>query len=275
MILVLAGLPFLLGTYVPVQPHVAYVLDMKGHWFLEGQSPEVLKASQKLPAKGVIRIISPTKDDYLVVAKLNGDVFIRLSCNPIENCQRVVLLPGDSDSQKSAVGIIFEAAMELLFGSPYRYSVHRTRENNHTLREAVVSLDHGKADLSYSFIQMPKGSYSVTLKNLTLTKNQAISSLTVGPAVLDWIPGNTATLTNLRLSPGVWELSVRRTDEDPYLVSPNISWILLVDKAHFEAIHHDFDSVVAATENWAKAVTPEAKRQVLRASLDHLAQTAR
>jgi hypothetical protein len=162
-----------------------------------------------------------------------------------------------------------------MFGSPQRYSVHRARDKNETLTEAVVSVDRGRVDLSNSFRQMPRGSYSVTLKNISLTRTQPIGSLSVSDAVIDWIPGKVAALISTRLMPGVWEISAKRTDENPYLASPNIAWVLLVDESHFDVVNRDFATAAMATENWAKAVTPEAKRRVVRASLDHLALVVR
>lgn len=257
--------------FAHTESYVAYVLDCKGSWFLEGRPGKSLRIGERLPAGGVIRNQSPETDDFLIVVALNGSLIQDVSCTPPKNCWTSIVLPSNSDVKENAFGIVLHAAMELIFGAPSRYSVHRARDNPDTLSEAILPIEKGQVDISDAFKSMASGSYRVSFRYLGSKRVQ--SSVANLKLVVNWIRAKETKLLNRQLRPGLWEIQAISEAENPYVATPHIAWVLLVDKRAYNSKRKEFREAVTGTEIWPRSVTPETKTQILRAYLDNLAST--
>ena len=76
---------------VSARTPVGYVLEVKGEWYLNGDYSRALRRWQKLPPEGTVSIKSPTPADRIVIARLNGEIIDKRSCDA-DLCSRPIKL---------------------------------------------------------------------------------------------------------------------------------------------------------------------------------------
>jgi hypothetical protein len=253
---------------------IGYVLDLNGRWILERNPSQDLTRGQGVPAKGVIRVESPTRENYIVIASPGGQIFERRQCSKPTECSRPLYLPATRDINRpplTPLEVAFSTAMRLIFGDPDRHSVHRVRGGE--LFETVAELkEGGKADLSQVFKKMQKGQFYVRLRTLT-TAGKATDSETLGPLKVDWDPA-TGSLPVGQFLPGLYEISLIEPRGGDFEATGINAWILLTDIRDYEQAAASFKEAVTLTENWGNQVKRETIRSFLRSHLDQLDSSA-
>src|SRR5438309_6856044 len=100
-----------------------YILEIEGKWYLEKKPKEYLALGQRLSAGDVIRILSPTANDHIVVSSPSGEIIIKRNCDDQRNCVRRLIVPQSGETETSDFDVILHTAMRLIRGTPERYSV--------------------------------------------------------------------------------------------------------------------------------------------------------
>jgi hypothetical protein len=83
------------NSVVRSEPTVGYVAELSGHWFLYPSrrgNPQELSLGKDLPARGVVRVKSPSSDDYIRIAKLRGEPLDERFCRVMNMCFKPIYL---------------------------------------------------------------------------------------------------------------------------------------------------------------------------------------
>src|SRR5207244_1983672 len=143
---------------------VGYVLEMEGTWTLKGSS-KPLSPGETVPAAGVIRNQSPSGDDHITIANLNGEIIKRIrcksgscyECRESGTCYDAVQSLPIAPPKAGMAAVTLDAVMKLILGEPDRYSVHRVRGKE--LPNGVAELRGDQLDLSSIFSKQGEGRY--------------------------------------------------------------------------------------------------------------------
>lgn len=246
------------------QTSIGYVLDFDGTWYLNGDRSNVLKRGAKLPAGGVIRIDSASRSNLLVIANLRGEIIITRTCET-ESCSRPIKLP-ENQPPRSFGSAIFDAAMGLIWGSPDRYSAHRSRSEE--LTDGVVKLSEDKIDFTpvlkkpgryyLRWRLVPGATEAASRWSDPINVNIERDSLAPAPA----------------FKPGLYEVNLMRQMGNGYEPT-GAAWVLVCSSPEYEQFSSSFREATELTKQWGDRVKPEAARLFLQAHLDQLAkQTA-
>ena len=111
---------------VAAQTAVGYVQEIRGNWYLVGNSSQTLRQGQKLFAAGVVKRQSSSPDDRLIIANLRGEITNESRRCGEQNCNQSIKLP-NAGSSRSYLSEAYNSVMSLIWGSPGRYSIHRSR----------------------------------------------------------------------------------------------------------------------------------------------------
>ncbi len=256
---------------VQAQQQIGYVVDIDGKWLLDKQPPQALSKGQQLPAGGVIRIVSPSKNNYITIVSLSGDLIAHRQCDNPGDCDRPIRLGRDTKPQSSSVGGVMDAVMNLIWGEPDRYSVHRVRGGE--LPDGVVQLRDGQVDLGPVFKKREKDRYY--LRFLTIPHDgKPASRKSLGPITFDWDPAKPSAIPINDLKPGLYELGLLERDGEEYVPTNITAWVLVSKPGEYGKATSSFQQAKTLTEKWGKDVKPQSVRSFLRAHLDHLAKEA-
>jgi len=247
------------------QASVAYVLEVDGNWFLASNSANLLRPGQKLAAGGVIRIDSPSRSNRIVIADLRGEIIITRNCE-VEVCNRPIKLP-DLPAQRSVVGVVFDAAMDLIWGAPDRYSVHRSRSDE--LSDGVVKLSEDKIDFG-SVLKKP-GRYYLRWRSVPVGSEAA--SKWSDPTEVILQSQGLALVTVSSFKPGLYEVNLLRSMGNGYEPTA-AAWVLVCASPSYEKCNSSFQEATELTKKWGDRVKPEAARLFIQAHLDSLARQA-
>jgi hypothetical protein len=243
------------------------VLEIQGDWYLNGNSSSALKRWQKLPPSATLSINAPTSDAHIVIASLSGEIIDRRSCE-IDVCSRPLKLP-ERISQRSVMLVVFDAALELLFGSPVRYerSLHRTRTSEE-VPDGVVKLDKGEID--FSPILKHTGPYYLRWRARPRSGQVGKWSSPVG---LRTKGGQSMLVAASNFKAGVYEINLQRTVAGGYETFAS-AWVLVCASSQYRNAVASFQQAVRLTEQWDGKVESATSQQFLRAHLDYLAGQA-
>jgi hypothetical protein len=133
------------------------------------------------------------------------------------------------------------------------------------LRDAVVQLRDGKADLTPAFSDLDSGSYKLRIEPL---KGGAPGAVT---AVVAWQEGGSAIAPIPGMAPGLYRIS--RVDGNESSPVPE-AWVLVCSPGDFANKSADYAAAVDATRKWPSEVDARAPQAVLRAYLETLSQNA-
>ncbi|MDQ3802774.1 MAG: hypothetical protein M3416_02840 [Acidobacteriota bacterium] len=246
------------------QTHVGYVLEIEGTWHLNGDASYALKRWQKLRPGNSISAGSPTPGHRIVIASLNGGIIESRRCE-VDDCSKPLRL-GGGGQRRSLPRVIFDATVELLLGSPDRYSLHRNRSYGGALADGVVKLEKGEVDLGP--VIRTEGRFAVRWRALPRSGEAGNWS---SPVALRPERGGPALVAAADLRPGLYEVNLMRSMAGSY--EPFASaWVVVSSAAQYESLATSFRQAVALTEQWGSTVETETSRRFLRAHLDHLAE---
>ncbi len=239
------------------QNNVGYVLDIEGNWVLNGSN--ALSQGEKLPAAGLIRLNSSSRFNRIVIADLRGEVIISRNC-AIDNCSRAISLPRQA-KPSSAWNTAFDTVMEMIWGSPNRYSAHRSRSGE--LSDGVLKL----SDETIDFKSVLNNQGEQYLRWQAISQNKDDSCIWSPPIKLD----KTAIVSPSDFKPGLYTFEMGRRMGDSYETTSS-AWILVADEANYEKTRSLFQQAKELTEKWGETVKPETVRLYLQAKLDDLAR---
>jgi hypothetical protein len=265
----------LLGGVAGAQT-AGYVLSEKGDaWVLRDQS-RLLHPGDPIPADGELRNFRPRDGDEIVVAGLDAEIAKKIQCLGGE-CKQCRLNSGTcydpisplrlvTSSQPSAVGLAIEAARQLLFGNPDRFSAHRSRGLSRDLSDSVVLLSRDGCDLQSVFSQQIKGLYRFRIQELAASPSG--KTWDSGDLSLDWDPEKPASRVSIAgLHAGLYRVYLLQQKGTGYGPSSTDAWILLTnadDYGRLGSLFHDVSTKVAP---WEDLASPETVEAYLRAFL--------
>lgn len=241
------------------QSPVGYVVEIEGNWVLNGSN--ALSLGEKLPAAGSIRRQSSSRDDRITIADMRGNVLEPVSRNCGNgNCSGVITLPRQARAS-SLWNVAFDTVMEAIWGSPNRYSAHRSRSGE--ISDGVVKLTDGKIDLS-SVLKIQGDQH---LRWRVISQKEDSAAEWTKPVKLE----KTALVSGFQ--PGLYEINLVRSNGGNY--EPVASaWILVATAADYEKAQASFRAAQELTKTWGDKVRPESMQLFLQASLDNLARKA-
>lgn len=234
-----------------------YVINLEGDWVLNGSS--TLGPWSPLPDGGIIQLRRRKGSEYIQLGDKQGNVIQNINCD-IDDCTRSFKL--QTPETISGGSILFEAVMIVIGRSPRLFTVLLSKGGE--LKEAVVELADGRADLSNVFMNRRRGTYLLWF--MPKRVGGADRRRPVGPVIVDWEPGRPALITVKGLSPGLYEADM--LGEDGGKLEPGTeAWLLFTPPEIFEEASRDFAEATALTDSWDKRMSQSLKRQFLRAAL--------
>ncbi len=239
------------------QQNVGYVLDIEGNWVLNGSN--ALSQGEKLPAAGSIRLNSSSRSNRIVIADLRGEVIIKRDC-AVDNCTRAFSLPRQAPPS-SMWNAAFDTVMEMIWGAPNRYSVHRSRSGE--LSDGVLKLSGETVDFS-PFLSNQGEQY---LRWQLVSQNKDDSHTWSQPIKLDKF----AIVSASDFKPKLYIFELMRRMGNNYETTSS-AWILVTNKANYEKTKSSFQQAKELTEKWGSNVKPETVRLYFQAKLDDLAR---
>ena len=251
---------------------IGHIVDVKGDWYLYPQGAESAQAQklakwQDVPAGGVIRISSPTTDDYISIADNHLNILVEKKCVGPNACYEPIFLPrnlSENDFSQSLDSLL-PKVWALLWGEPYETSLHRTRGGS-LFNEAIASLMDGQVNLEDLMQPLPKGRYSVAAYDSKSTGPRAETTSFL------WGPSNQAPV--LPLAPGLYEISLSPGGDGDQLVLNLSVCVLVVHSDMYAGAKAEFQRVQTSTEQWASVASSETIHDFLRAYLSELLTTS-
>lgn len=253
----------LLSVPTAAQTYVGYVLEVEGAWHLNDDRAATLRSGQKLPAFGAISTRSPSPATRIVIANMRGEVIASRNC-AVDDCSKYFNLPRESP-RGSALGAVFGAAMEFVWGSPWRYSVHRGRG---------IQMADGVAKLEGRVLNLPPllatagGGYYARWRALP---PGGAAGRWSRPSALEARAGGGVLRTGA-LKPGLYEFALLTTDGGRFKPSGVPAFVLVAPPNRFDGALASFQEATELTRGWGDKVTSKTKQQYLRAHLDWLAR---
>jgi len=251
---------------VAAQTAVGYVQEIRGDWYLVGNSSQTLRQGQKLFAAGVVKRQSSSPDDRLIIANLRGEITGESRRCDEQNCSQSIRLPNGNPPQ-SYVGEAYRAVMNLIWGSPGRYSIHRSRGEE--LPNGIVKFEKGKID--FGSILKTTGKYHLRWRAVAASDKTETG---------DWLETTTtevgekqpAIAAAEKLKPGLYEVNLLRKRGANLEATPDYAWIFISAAADYEKNSRAFREAVETTEKWDGKVKSETVNIFLQAALDNLAR---
>ncbi len=241
------------------QSPVGYVVGIKGTWILNGSN--TLSLWEKIPAGGSIRRQSSSGDDRLTIADMRGSLLESASRDCAKaGCSSAITLSRQAPAS-SMWNVAFDTVMEAIWGSPNRYSAHRSRSGE--ISDGVVKLTDGKIDLS-SVLRTQGEQY---LRWRVISQKEDSGAQWTTPLKL----GKTAFVPGFQS--GLYEINLVRSNGGNFEPVAT-AWILVATPADYEKTQASFQAAQELTKKWGGNVKPETVQQYLQASLDNLARNA-
>ena len=213
------------------------------------------------------RISGSTRGGSILITSRSGDRSYRF----FERCEKLPCKFMFKDENKPVEDPSFwarlgEAVMPLIRGHGEVYIAAVSRDWGQELREAVVRLEGGEADIGPALSGLDAGSYYLRLQPMG-------TPVPIGNAApLTWTPGAPARIPATGAAQGLYRLLLVNAVGEP---SGTESWILLAAPPPYARLSGEFEQAVQATAGWAKEMDADAARPILRAYLRSLAADLR
>jgi hypothetical protein len=255
------------------QETIGYVLALRGHWRVEGNPGRPLAKGAAVRAGEVVRVESPSDvNDYVLIAGSGVHApAVRLRCSDPGGCDRPLSLAALTPQAAEHGSRILDAIMSFWHeAEPEIYAVLGSRGGGARLREAVVEIAAGKADLRPVLSGLAPGRYRVRLQPVHEKDREgfgvAEEEIRIEPDGTQpvWMSGLPAGLCAIEAS------ALDRADGGP----GETAWVLLAPKASYQGLSQQFGEVLALTQGWGDEVDANVVREILRAALDHLSVSA-
>jgi len=247
------------------QSTIGRVYNFKGTWYREGQA-RPLTHGDTVGAGSVIRIQSPSQLDFIVILLTNGQ-HLEKRCGRRE-CEQPFQLP-PYVAQQRHFWYIIEPVLRIFQRQPVRYSVPMPKSGAVKLREAVVEVKNGTANIAEVFQEVPKGSYTI---KLTRKSQPGIASRGTHskPITIWWEPLAQPSVSVSGVKPGIYEVrQLHEQTNKQYLPTPVTAWVLITEPNSFEETTSSFRNAIYMTDAWT-GLGEDSVRAFLRAYLDHL-----
>jgi len=258
---------------VHAQNTIGHVLDISGDWYLyvggaDSNEGQKLSRWQDVPAAGIIRIKTPSKDDHISIIDIHLNVLVERKCASSESCYQPIFLPANLTESGilEETSALLNGAWNLLWGEPYQSSLFRTRGAAPLLDEGVAPIVNGEADLRGLMQGMSSGKYS-----LVEYRGQSPEDRVVESTVFDWNPATPAAISIGNRKPGVYEISSVVSVNQDNLSRLSLRVLLSTSKDYLVAAD-SFKKVRSLTDKWAGATDPTTVHDFLRAYLSQLAK---
>ncbi len=268
------------------QEKAAYVLDINGEWYVEGNIERNLQRGGSLSKGAIIKARSPEQvSHFIIIADINGRIIDRRYCRDVGACNNPIHLPVTTP-QQSLLSRLFDATIKLWGSDPVKYKTFGSRDSSGMLREAVIPLSKGQVDVKAAFAGMPEGKYWV---RFVAAPCKDISKCVVflGPVEFQWAPDKSSSLAAPNLTPGLYEVQLWDKEVNQATQTGTEAWVLVSSPPKFETLSALYREAVKLTREWdasmtsmnrnndAKSIKRTTVSSFLRAVLDHLAMEAK
>jgi hypothetical protein len=135
-----------------------------------------------------------------------------------------------------------------------------SRDFGREVREAVIPLRDGRADLAPALRDALRGPYQLRMRPFP-------GGVPLPPVSVQWMPGNPAAVPASALTPGLYRLEVLDSGR-----TASEAWILLCGPADFLSRSAEFQQAIEQTARWSDEMDAAAMRPLLRAYLESLAR---
>jgi hypothetical protein len=244
------------------------VVGIVGDWSGQGKLAKTAHALEfGSEVSNDYRISGSTRGGSILITSRAGDRTYRF----FERCEKLPCKYLFKDENKPVEDPSFwarlgEAVMPLIRGHGEVYIAAVSRDWGQELREAVVRLEGGEADISPALSGLDAGSYYLRLQPMG-------TPVPTGDAVpLPWTPGSPAKVPAAGATQGLYKLVLVNAVGEP---SGTESWILLAAPPLYAGLSAEFEQAAQSTAGWAKEMDPDAARPILRAYLRSLAADLR
>jgi hypothetical protein len=248
-------------------------LELSGDWQLyssgaSGAQSQALSKWQGLPAGGVVRVKSPSEDDFITIVDPRLEVLLKRSCLKVTTCFQPIYLPNapNRPSGTDALALALQEVWGLLTGGEYELSMHRVR-GAARFSEGVGALRDGRLDLGEAMHSIPKGRYSVAPCKPEANCEPAGDR---GKVEFDWDPGSTTLVEIGPRQPGLYEVNLEdRADQGAGRLQISVR-ILACTPPSYPSARVAFQKVRTSTAKWEDAT--DTTHAFLRAYLAQLAR---
>jgi len=262
------------ATRSEIRPVVGHVLDLNGDWHLHASSAGdeasgKLSKWQDLPAQGVVRVKSPSADDYITIVDQRLRPLIERACRVVSRCAQPIYLPksADAPSGTDAFASALRQVWSLLAGGDYERSMHRVRGAGR-FSEGIAPLRDGRLDLGEAMRGVGRGRYSLSVCEQEASCEPEGNRDARQTVAFDWNPEATKIVTLGDRRPGLYEVSSAAGAPGPR-VSVRI---LVCAWQSYPAARAAFRETQASAEKWGNAAADETTHAFLRAYLAQLAR---
>ena len=249
---------------------IGHVLEIKGDWYLyqgvaDVSSGHKVSQWQDVPPGGVMRVKSPSRDDYITVVDRNLNIVVRRKCERLNSCYEPIVFSRAVDESRGGGALLASKAWALLWGEGNGLSLFSKRGVATRLVEDVAPILNGRVDLRGVMQHMPKGKYSLASEK----QGRKISDNTT---VFDWDPGAPTVIAVGNRKSSLYEIDLVESS-DPDSLIQNVSMVVLFCvSSDCPVALSSFQKTRSLTDGWANAASAETIHAFLRAYLEELVE---
>lgn len=242
---------------------VGLVAEVEGEWFLTGES-RPLKRAERVPAGGRVIVKKPSRYDYIVIIRRNGELLARRDCSRQNECNVPIVLPALHVRAPSIAEVLIDTVIELMWGKKYEAPAGGVRGG--ALREAVLRLHDGKLDLAPAFKTQPYKRFCVRFRSVP-RGDEPPNEAWLGPFEED----NASAVALPITGGGLFEIEIQESVRGKCEGGADAVWVLVTESNTFQKASESFRHAVELTDSWGEGRPgPETKRRFLRAYLERL-----
>ena len=247
--------------------HIGFVLDLVGHWSINGAS---ISKGQAVPPGGMIQFSGPpgerSQSNVTIILLNNRSVY--LSCSAPKTCDKPVELPKYLLETPPLMHRLTDAAFAIFARKPDKYVPALVRSGNQNyLAEAVISRSGGQVLLNPALSSVWTGRYRLQVFNLKRYNSDARAVATIE---LDWNADIPPDVKSNQIAEGLYELSLIPVDKAWEAAQPSTAWVLIVAAEKYPQIASEFSLVLSGLAQWDNAIAVHVRRTFLRACLESL-----
>lgn len=246
-----------------------YVMELRGDWqlYADGKAEQPtgkLHKWQSLPAGSVVRIATPSIEDFITIADPQWRPIIVHKCQPPPACYQPLFLPGPKASDSKSILPLLKEVLYALSSEPNRYSLHRTRGSKvqYLQAEGILPLINGRIDLRDIMHPAEKGVFLITAVSRAEDRKFAQR--------FEWNPNQARAINSDVTLPGLYDI---QSDDAVPLAQIWSARIILCAPSQCPKLNQAFEVAREITAGWHEKVTSGTIHQFLRAYLAELAVT--
>ncbi len=230
---------------------IGFVLHMNGGWMLEdSQQRKELKPGDDLPAGATCRPVG-NEDSELTVAFYDGETVTLVRVDKLPE------KPGTSSFNR------------ITLAAKRHFQVVHAVSRGDELRDGVIKIDDGQADLSGIFQNMRADRYLVRLRRIGA--EAAAPEPLPSPMTITWDPARPSQVTLGTVEAGLYKFSLLDAHSEGHEPTGTEAAVLVSTPGDYRRLAASFQEAIDLTKRW-KGVKPDAIRSFLRAYLEALAE---